>query len=87
MYIPPTLAVLVSDVGPVSASFSAITAIVAAWIAAYMIAVWIASDSAISICILYNSLSIFCTTYICPVETFYSSDHVMLLTLDVIKLM
>ena len=44
----PVLAALPLDAGPVSASLSAITANVTAWIATCKISVWIASDSAIS---------------------------------------
>ena len=43
----PLFAVLVPDAGPVSGFLINITATVASWIAAYLTAVWIASDTAI----------------------------------------
>ena len=47
-----------------SASLSAVTVAVDAWIATWVTAVWIAHDSAISVCILYNSLLLFWSAYV-----------------------
>ena len=56
LYASPILAILVTVVSPVSASFSAITVAVATWIATCVISVYTASNSAIPACILYISL-------------------------------
>ena len=41
-------------------------------IAAWIVAVWVASNSAISALILYKSLIIFYSAFVCLVETIYS---------------
>ena len=65
----PTLAGLAPNRGLGFASFSTITTTFAVWIATSMIAVWIESDSAISVCILYESLLIYCNTYVYLIKT------------------